>query len=790
MKTHIIIHGHFYQPPRENPWTGIIPQQESAAPFKNWNERILAECYQANSASRYLDETGKIVGINNNYEKMSFNFGPTLINWIKEHHPDVYKKIQDADRESVKEYNGHGNAIAQVYNHIIMPLADEKDKRTQIEWGIADFESHFHRKPEGMWLAETGIDYKTVDLLIEYGIKFVILSPWQCQSTCEENSNRWKVTDNPQEVTGKPYKIQGENGYIAVFFYDHILAQGISFEHYLRNADTLFSLLQNQAKSNKSKLIHTATDGEIYGHHEPYGDMCFSALIEKVKGSDELIFDNYGNFIAEHPPVDEARIKLGEKNLGSSWSCSHGVSRWYKNCGCNTGNQPGWNQKWRKPLRDSFDFLNLKLRALFDKEMREFTNSDPEIIWNQFIDVLTGKIKRIAYAQKFDIPNEKITPFFELLESRKYSIYMYTSCGWFFSELSGIEPVQNICYAMRALELINNHENGTLLSDFLKCLSKAKSNIYTKKTGREIALDAEKLHKHNEFQIVAASLAKMITSINPEDNFIPPKNKKAIINFPLENFFGQFYLKNIELKYPFDKNYGTIHFQQWQLQKDYTMEYALIEKEGGSFLFRFTTTDEKERKTVDLPSSDVKISNDLKDKLLLSLLSKWNDTDQYFNRFVLFINELSQDSKENNNEFKKFYYNLINLRIAKMLETSTNDPLSIFETLKEISILTSVLYDEEKNNFHDSLLPLFSTLLYSEVKKVTQNDSLKQRTVNVIELLKIIYETKIDCEISTAQGLAYEFYLKLKNNQTLFKVPPQKESLDLMFNYLNINTGV
>ncbi len=318
MKNYVIIHGHFYQPPREDPWTGLIPTQESAAPYHDWNVRITRECYAANAYSRVLDPLGRITSIINNYEHMSFNIGPTLLWWLKSNAPRVYRRIVEADHTSGQHNNGHGNAIAQAYNHTILPLSTPKDIRIQVSWGIEDFRFHFDRMPEGIWVAETAVNPLTIDILIDFGIKFVILSPWQAESVRKHASSDFvSLEDKPIRECG-PYILERPNGRIAVFFYNHVLAQGISFQHFLHNSEFLYDKILEQCDLQKQNyLLAVATDGEVYGHHEPFGDMCFAALVERIGRQDAIALTNFGNYLELFPPKQHVKLKPGEESKGT-----------------------------------------------------------------------------------------------------------------------------------------------------------------------------------------------------------------------------------------------------------------------------------------------------------------------------------------------------------------------------------------------------------------------------------------------------------------------------------------
>jgi len=491
-KTTLILHGHFYQPPRENPLVDIIPQQPSAKPHADWNERIYDDCYRANAFSRYLDGYGHIRAIVNNYEYISFNFGPTLLNWLEQYHKATYRKIIDADKKSLERL-GHGNAIAQAYNHTILPLANRDDAETQIIWGIQDFIHRFDRSPEGIWLPETAVNKMVVDLLHDAGITFVILSPWQCAKVETENGSHIDVDGNtvPYDT---PFLIEGESGNtISAFFYHPQLASSISFGHMLRDADSMYGALEHIVQNDRPRLLHTATDGEIYGHHEPFGDMALAALIRKVHEKDRFEFSNYATYLETHPATRGAILHDGEEKKGTSWSCAHGVSRWYKDCGCHTGGEDSWNQRWRTPLRDAFATLGSAVDEIFAVKIGELFDQkvDPKDLLHDYSSVLSKQEDITSFIERWEHKTDMIIAdhrmLAELLEGQKYKHYTFTSCGWFFSDLSGIEPRQNIHYAVRAMELYQRFTDKNLQQEVLPLLAEAKSNKRHVGSGRSIA---------------------------------------------------------------------------------------------------------------------------------------------------------------------------------------------------------------------------------------------------------------------------------------------------------------
>lgn len=486
----LTIHGHFYQPPRENPWLEAIELQDSALPFHDWNERINKECYNPNSVSKIVDSRNRILDVVNNYEYMSYNFGPTLLSWMEQFAPLTYERIIKADIESISEHNGHGNAIAQVYNHIIMPLANEHDKETQIKWGIRDFEYRFGRKPEGMWLAETAVDDDTLRILEANGIKFTILSPYQADKFKKKGDKEWTDVSwgNIDPARSYKYNIKSAPGKsIDLFFYDGAISRSVAFDELLKDGNKFIKRLKEGVSDCRDfpQIVNIATDGESYGHHTKFGDMAL-AYVLKVKAKDEgFKITNYAEYLDKYRSDCEVEIKQA-----SSWSCFHGVGRWKEDCGCSTGGHPGWNQKWRKPLRDALDYLRDELVIIFEQEGPKYFDNVWEIR-NKYIDVILDRnemnVKKFQQENfKSDLSDEQKVHAMELLEIQRQAMLMYTSCGWFFSEISGIETVQIMKYAARAMQLATKFSNKDLETHFLEILSEAKSNIPEHGTGKDI----------------------------------------------------------------------------------------------------------------------------------------------------------------------------------------------------------------------------------------------------------------------------------------------------------------
>ncbi|MDE3105512.1 MAG: DUF3536 domain-containing protein [Acidobacteriota bacterium] len=498
-RRYVCVHGHFYQPPRENPWLETVEVQDSAAPYHDWNDRITAECYAPNGAARIVDTKShnEIIRIVNNYARMSFNFGPTLLSWLQAKAPRTYRMILDANRVSAQRFSGHGSALAQVYNHIIMPLANRRDALTQIRWGIADFESRFGRRPEGMWLAETAANRAVLDMLALEGIKFTILAPNQCarvRRLTDAADAPWTETPNDTVDTTRPYLVKLDSGRsIAVFFYNGPASRAIAFEGLLNSGEAfagrLLASLRTPAQGEiaEAQLAHVATDGESYGHHHRHGEMALAYATHWIDEGDAAQLTNYGEFLERFPPQWEAEIVEN-----SSWSCAHGVERWRSDCGCN-GGKPGWNQAWRGPLREALDFLRDTTAPLAETLAQSLLKdlwSARDAYIQVILDRSQASIDRFFTAHaNHALSQAQRTAALELMELERHTQLMYTSCGWFFDEISGIETVQIIAYAGRVLQLaakLFGAPGAALEARFLDILSHAKSNVAEMKDGAEV----------------------------------------------------------------------------------------------------------------------------------------------------------------------------------------------------------------------------------------------------------------------------------------------------------------
>lgn len=454
---HLCIHGHFYQPARENPWTGVVEMQDGATPYHDWNARITAECYARNAASRILDGAGRIVRIVNNYAGISFDAGPTLLRWLAAEAPSTYELLLDGDRASRREQYGHGGAVAQVYNHMIMPLATPRDRSTQVRWGVRDFERRFRRRPEGMWLPETAVDLATLEDLADLGIGFTILAPHQARRV-RQTDGSWAAVTADSLDTSMPYRCRLPSGrWISLFFYHGPLSRAVAFEGLLESgagfADRLAGTLPDQ--DTLPRLVLVASDGEMYGHHHALGDMVLADALDRLSRTDGVRLTNCAAYLAAHPPTVE--VEIAED---TSWSCVHGVERWQRDCGC--GRHRATQQRWRAPVREAITRLADELGTLFERRGSEIFR-DPWAARDEAIDLVDsadgaadGFLRRHGVRSGGGHRGTALV----LLEMQRQALLMQSSDGWFFDDVAGVETVQILSHAGRAIELA-----GTLAPD-------------------------------------------------------------------------------------------------------------------------------------------------------------------------------------------------------------------------------------------------------------------------------------------------------------------------------------
>ncbi|MCD6401067.1 MAG: DUF3536 domain-containing protein [Anaerolineales bacterium] len=457
------IHAHFYQPPREDPLTGELPVEKGAAPYHDFNERILAECYRPNA----------ILG---NFEYISFNVGATLMNWLQNNDQVTYRRISAQDKAAFLR-SGVGNAIAQPYFHVILPLANRREKETQIHWGIMDFVKHFGRIPKGMWLPETAVDYETLSLVAQHGIQYTILAPWQAR-------------ENGLDPT-KPYLVKLDNGdEITVFFYHDSLSGGVSFHPNM--TENAYEFVEKQLESKyfgaQDQLMLIASDGELYGHHKKFRDWFLAYLVQSACQQKGIEITTPGLWLKSHPPKETIGIREN-----TSWSCHHGIARWSKDCGCTPG-----NGEWKRVLRQAFDRLASTLDDIFSSE-GTLLGIDPWEMRNRYISVLSKELSFTDFLSEFSLnayPSWKVHQLELLMRSQFERLRMFTSCGWFFDRFDRIETRNNIAYAAHALWLVYL-ATGINLSDQFEedLLDVRRSDISI--SGQEIYQDSiEKISRY------------------------------------------------------------------------------------------------------------------------------------------------------------------------------------------------------------------------------------------------------------------------------------------------------
>ncbi len=481
----IAIHGHFYQPPRENPWLEAVEVQDGAAPYHDWNERVTAECYAPNTAARRVGQDNRILDIVNNFEKISFNVGPTLIAWLEGQAPDVHARILEADRLSARAHDGHGNAIAQVYNHMILPLAIRRDKITQVLWGCQDFKTRFGREPEGMWLPETAVDNESLEILAEAGLKFTILAPHQAYRIRKIGTDTWEEV-NERIDPSRPYLWRGPRGRtLALFFYDGPISRAIAFGDALDRGENLVARLKAGFTEERAwtQLVHCATDGESYGHHKKFGDMALAAAIKQIEVEGFATLSNYGVSLAAQPPTYE--VEIHER---TSWSCAHGVERWRADCGCRI--RGDWHQRWRGPLREALDWLREQIDAFYEARASAYLK-DPWAARDAYIEVILDRSPEqlgawLSRQQRTPLEAAAQVETRRLLEMERNRLLMYTSCGWFFDEISGLEPTQILKYAAMALQYLRDLGGGQLEAEFIRRLEAAPSNVALLRDGGDV----------------------------------------------------------------------------------------------------------------------------------------------------------------------------------------------------------------------------------------------------------------------------------------------------------------
>jgi alpha-amylase/alpha-mannosidase (GH57 family) len=451
MNRFVCIHGHFYQPPREDPESGLVPEEPSAAPFHDWNERIAHECYRPNARARLLDARGHVAKLVNNYARISFDFGPTLLSWLEKNAPDVYRAVLQADRESQKRFSGHGSALAQAYHHSILPLANSRDKFTEVHWGLRDFEHRFGRRPEGMWLPETAVDVETLEAMAYLGLRFVLLAPHQVRSVHKKKNHYWYEVPPGEIDSGMPYEIPLPSGRrVAAFFYDGPISRAVAFENLLSDGETFARRLLGAfaGDSENPRLVHIATDGETYGHHHKFGDMALAYALERIDQEEEVRLTNYGEHLARFEPTHQVEIR--EK---TSWSCPHGVERWRGGCDCRTG-AVETDLSWRQALREAFDGLRDAAGVPFERRAARLLK-DPWEARDRYVEVVLDPSRAgdfLAREAQRGLSPEERSQALGLMEMQRELLAMYASCGWFFDRFEDVSAQIVVRRARRAAD--------------------------------------------------------------------------------------------------------------------------------------------------------------------------------------------------------------------------------------------------------------------------------------------------------------------------------------------------
>jgi alpha-amylase/alpha-mannosidase (GH57 family) len=465
----VVIHGHFYQPPREDPCFDVVEREPSAAPYHDWNERIERECYRAVVAARVLGRDGRIARIRNTLASISFDVGPTLFEWLEREARPTYDAIIEADRLSRSRTEGHGNAMAMPYHHIILPLATRRDKVTEVRWGIADFRRRYGREPVGLWLPETAVDDETLDVVAAEGIHFTVLAPHQ-------------VDKVPADGLPGTYRTSGGRQ-IAIFVYHGGISHDVAFGGLLRDAHAWAARLAGSDPGGDSRAVTSvATDGETYGHHHRFGEMALAAVLDELELRDGVRVENFASFLARHPAREPVNVVSP-----TSWSCAHGVGRWKADCGCRMA--PHAHQRWRAPLREGLDWLAGRLHAAFEQEGWELLG-DPWAVRDGYGAVVSAGCDAIAHyvadqlTQRGLWSEKRAIRARELLEMERDALRMFTSCGWFFDDPAGIETLQVLKYAAHAIELAKS--GGALEAGLLEWLAHAASNDPAQGTGRDL----------------------------------------------------------------------------------------------------------------------------------------------------------------------------------------------------------------------------------------------------------------------------------------------------------------
>lgn len=781
-RKYLTIHGHFYQPPRENPWIEEIEIQESAAPSHDWNEKVSWQCYSPNGTSRIVDGSNKIIEISNNYQYISFNFGPTLLSWLEKFDNLAYQKILEADRNSCLMYGGHGNAIAQVYNHIIMPLANKNDKITQVLWGLKDFQKRFKRNAEGIWLAETAVDAETLEVLIDCGLKFTVLSPYQAKCINKIGGEKnWQDVSWGSIDPSMPYRyyVEGtrKQKYIDLFFYDGSISKSVAFDNLLTNGGNFANRLNDGyvESRNRAQLVNIATDGESYGHHTKFGDMALAYVVRVGAKNNGFEITNYAQFLEMYPPTYEVDIKPV-----SSWSCSHGVGRWMDDCGCSTGALPHWNQKWRKPLRDGLNYLRDELIKICSSSGAKYYNDFWEAR-NNYIDVILDRSQSSINqflkqnAKKSLKASDKIAAI-KLMEIQRMAQLMFTSCGWFFADISGIETVQILKYAARAIELAHEFTKTDIEKSFLNYLQKARSNITEAGSGKDIYIKQVKT-SIIDYKQIAAQYAIESYFDNKEDEAIKEelycfkvkKHSEKKYQSPNQNLvFGKLDVTSNITTEKHSISYVMLHtknsdfycaVKDFSCAEDFNLEkqeiLSVFEKGNLVDILQSIETyyESKFYSLKDIPIDRRKV---ILENLIIKNLKKASRTykDLYESLLnpICYLNDLGMDIPEGFRVCAK--YTLLSTMYKELSELSDYSDKQKIEKLLKTKALADKFYI--KLNV-PKIKETMSQKLLEQVIQLKNEPNIKNNKV-LLDLFNLLEKLGIEVHISRAQNIFYEMF--------------------------------
>lgn len=798
IQKYVCIHGHYYQPPRENAWLEVVELQDSAAPFHDWNERINFECYAPNTAARILDHKNDIIKIVSNYSRMSFNFGPTLLSWMEKADPQTYKSILKADKKSMKLFGGHGSALAQAHGHLILPLANEKDKETQVIWGIKDFEYRFGRKPEGMWLAETATDTATLEVLAEQGIKFTVLAPRQAKAFRREGEENWTQLSHAGIDTRRPYLCKLPSGKsIALFFYHGGVAQGVAFEGLLNNGKHFANrLLDAFDRDDSNQIVHIATDGESYGHHHKKGEMALAHCLDTIHTQEGFSLVNYGQYLELFPPTYEVEI-----HENSSWSCVHGVERWRSNCGCSTGGRPDWTQAWRGPLRDTLDWLRDTILPAFEKEAAALYK-DTWAARNDYIEVLLDRTpERVAkFLEKHTREGIELkevkSQLFRLMEMQRNAMLMYTSCGWFFDEVSGIETNQILQYANRAIYYAKQTTNLDLHDEFLARLTAIPSNVYENGavSYRESVMPA----RVDLARVCMHFAASYLFESYPDelDFFNYTADSEVLVKKEAGNFMLALGRTTIKSKITFSEkkfNFAVLHLGQQNIIGNISMDMSreVFDKMSAEIMDSFLTPnlgavigtmqhyfgEEKYSIWHLFRDEKRKILKQITDQSLQAVEQSFRDI--YKDNYQL-MTSMVNSAIPIPEAFRNAVQFVINRDLHQFFINGSFDIRDLQQLVSEFKKWKVKLTDES------SLLLAVSERIYQEVEALDTSDASLERLSRTIKIMEVVNDIDLNPNYWKSQNLYWSALKGLRKEKWVFAHQDWEEAFYKMGNLLEI----